>query len=493
MKTKGIMGQEWAYYNEYDKDKAAWLRELQKEGVIAPGEVDERSITDVDAKDVMGFTQCHWFAGIGVWSYALRQAGWPDNRNVWTFSCPCPPFSVAGKTKTCPRCDSSHLVPDVRRTGQFVCVLCDHEWFADARHLWPEMWRLVRDGRPDIAFGEQVASSDGRIWFASVRASLEILDYAAWGLDLCSAGVGATDIRQRFFFVADAGRHEPQRWHGLSDAVGAAPTASAESEGTRANRKRAIDDVANGSPSIAVVQDDGDSPRCESEGQGSEDQTRDKARVRRSKRGRGPNAGSVGQADGEKTGRRQGRPNAGRSSEEPRTVQYGLRPTDGGSDDDTVGQADGNQPRRPWSNRPQGPRLRDAVERCSDSNPVALGDGIDPGLEGWQGNEECLGQLAFRQAGFTNGFWRDAVWIRCLDTDKHGNHKYRAIASAESLPFEVDDGLAADLGLMRYEGEAVFWPTVEKSPNRNMRIRGYGDAINAVLASTFIESVLGHK
>jgi DNA (cytosine-5)-methyltransferase 1 len=36
----------------------------------------------------VGYTQCHFFAGIGVWSYALRRAGWPDDREVWTGSCP---------------------------------------------------------------------------------------------------------------------------------------------------------------------------------------------------------------------------------------------------------------------------------------------------------------------------------------------------------------------------------------------------------------------
>jgi DNA (cytosine-5)-methyltransferase 1 len=32
------------YYNEIDPQKAAWLRELIKQGHIAPGDVDERSI-----------------------------------------------------------------------------------------------------------------------------------------------------------------------------------------------------------------------------------------------------------------------------------------------------------------------------------------------------------------------------------------------------------------------------------------------------------------
>lgn len=163
-----------AYYNEYDPKAAAWLRELIKRNLIAPGDVDERSIVDVDPTDLAGYTQCHFFAGIGVWSYALRQAGWPDDRPVWTGSCPCQPFSSAGKRKGT----------------------------ADERHLWPHLFRLIEACRPVSAFGEQVASKDGLAWLDSVQADLEGAGYATGAVDSCAAGVGAPHIRQRLYWLA---------------------------------------------------------------------------------------------------------------------------------------------------------------------------------------------------------------------------------------------------------------------------------------------------
>ncbi|HAF2130364.1 TPA: DNA cytosine methyltransferase [Salmonella enterica] len=172
-----------AYYNEIDPFAAAWLRNLIDAGYIAPGVVDTRSIEEVTANDLKGFTQCHFFAGIGVWSYALRCAGWPDSRPVWTGSCPCQPFSQSGK-----------------RRG-----------FNDPRHLWPTWFYLVSQCRPHVIFGEQVASKDGLTWFDAVQLDLEEAEYAVAVVDLCAAGIGAPHIRQRLFWVADATYKQHQK------------------------------------------------------------------------------------------------------------------------------------------------------------------------------------------------------------------------------------------------------------------------------------------
>ncbi|EBK9258358.1 DNA cytosine methyltransferase [Salmonella enterica] len=165
-----------AYYNENDLFAAAWLQNLIDAGCVASGVVDTRSIEEVTANDLKGFTQCHFFAGIGVWSYALRCAGWPDSRPVWTGSCPCQPFSACGK-----------------RQG-----------FDDPRHLWPSWAHLIKECHPDVIFGEQVASKNGLAWFDAVQTDLEETEYAVAVVDLCAAGFGAPHIRQRLFWVADA-------------------------------------------------------------------------------------------------------------------------------------------------------------------------------------------------------------------------------------------------------------------------------------------------
>lgn len=182
------------YYNEIDPKAATWLRELMAAGLIPKGTVDERSIVDVRPDELRGYTQCHFFAGIGGWSLALRIAGLPDDFPAWSGSCPCQPFSAAGAG----------------------------EGTADARHLWPVFAHLIRECRPALVFGEQVASAlvvgkagqefdaASPVWLDGVRFDLEGMDYSFGACDVPAAGVGAPHIRQRVYWVAHAG-HEPMR------------------------------------------------------------------------------------------------------------------------------------------------------------------------------------------------------------------------------------------------------------------------------------------
>jgi DNA (cytosine-5)-methyltransferase 1 len=162
------------YYNEIDLFAAEWLRNLIKKGLIPDGEVDTRTIVDVAPDDLNGFVQCHFFAGIGGWSHALRLARWPDDRPIWTGSCPCQPFSVAGKGAGTD----------------------------DPRHLWPHFHRLITAVRPPVVMGEQVAGAAGYGWLDGVRADLEREGYASRGVDIPACSVDAPHIRQRLYWVA---------------------------------------------------------------------------------------------------------------------------------------------------------------------------------------------------------------------------------------------------------------------------------------------------
>ena len=174
-----------AYYNDSDAYVCDWLENLIRAGHIASGDVDRRSIVDVRPDDLRSYTQCHFFAGIGGWSYALDLAGFPHDRECWTGSCPCQPLSSAGRRK-------GHL---------------------DERHLWPPFYGLISECRPPVVFGEQVESPDGREWLAGVRADLEAAGYACGAADLCAASAGAPHRRPRLYFVADAKRTERRTLH----------------------------------------------------------------------------------------------------------------------------------------------------------------------------------------------------------------------------------------------------------------------------------------
>lgn len=227
------------YYNEWDSGAAAWLRELINNKLIPYGYVDERSITEVTLGDLEGFTQCHFFAGIGGWPLALQLAGVPASTQLWTGSPPCQPFSVAGKSLG----------------------------FDDERHLAPTFLRLIRECKPQLLFGEQVAAAIGKHWLDFVFLNLEEKGYTCGAAVLPACSVGAPHKRDRLFFgaysVAESLRTERhgERVRGLGESnqtqgsrTAAEPTGRGDSGGvadadnTRPQRRERMFECADKQP-----------------------------------------------------------------------------------------------------------------------------------------------------------------------------------------------------------------------------------------------------
>ena len=392
------------YYNEIDPYAAQWLRNLIAAGHIAKGEVDERSIQLVDSADLADFAQCHFFAGIGVWSHALRLAGWPDDKPVWTGSCPCQPFSAAGK-----------------RSG-----------FDDERHLWPDFFRLIRERRPSVVFGEQVASKDGLEWLDLVQADLEGAGYTSAAADLCAAGVGAPHIRQRLYWVADAERRRCE-----SGAI---------ASGGSAAKFAAKNDLANG---LADTND----PRLE--GRSAMRQRADQCVV-------GPNGVANGLADASVNGRGQGQSDSARlrsgDCAEGEAGRFAVnrkllgRLVDASDERHERHSGDGREAQR-------------RSEHADGVVGLANSDGRNAGTEGLQRSREQRqqsqdgGVSKLLAAGPTNGYWRDADWLYCRDG------KWRPV---EPGTFPLAHGAASRVG----------------------RLRAYGNAIVPQVAQAFIEAFM---
>ena len=99
---------------------------------------------------------------------------YPD---IITGGFPCQPFSVAGKQKG---------------TG-------------DDRHLWPEMFRIIKAFRPRIVIGENVKGiiniQDGLV-FETVCTDLENEGYEVQAFNIPAAGVQAPHRRERIWIIA---------------------------------------------------------------------------------------------------------------------------------------------------------------------------------------------------------------------------------------------------------------------------------------------------
>lgn len=180
-----------AFYNEINPHCCAMLQQLMDDGLITAGKIDDRPIQDIRPEDVVGYDRVHWFAGIGGWDVALNLANYTGGF-VWTGSCPCQPFSSAGKQK-----------------GK-----------ADERHLWPVWFSLIRESKPQFVFGEQVSSAIRHGWWDDVADDLEGVGYTTRAEVRPAISVGKPHKRDRLWFVGDS-QHDGRDWGQVAGGNGA--------------------------------------------------------------------------------------------------------------------------------------------------------------------------------------------------------------------------------------------------------------------------------
>ena len=480
-----------AYYNELDAVKAEVLREAIRAGAIAPGDVDERSVADVESADLVGYTQCHFFAGGGFWSLALRQAGWPDDREVWTGSCPCPSFSAAGK-------------------GQ---------GFRDPRHLWPHWARLIAERRPAVVFGEQVSAAIGHGWLDLVQTDLETQNYAVGKAVLGACSVGAPHIRQRLYFVATTCGGANRSYTGddrLADAADPRRQ-TAWQHGSRLPLLPPRPEQRGHAEQLVATDPVGLRGRWPS-GAGDEPSTLERSgrlcaaciveHAEERRRGIGWHeagtgnsgyadgadfAGSLGDAGG--TGlphrqpeelRRARRRQEGRATTQPSEASGGLADTDGGISGDRGLQRGGQHGQQPENGGAGGVAEPLHAERWPFD--VDGPDGRDREDAGRQEAHGLFGTRSeVRRPGALNGFWAGADWIGCRDG------KFRPVpGTTQSGPLGLVNGDSADLGYFLLPGGQgyAFSPLIQKGKERTGRLRLYGDAICVPAARAFIEAFL---
>ena len=97
--------------------------------------------------------------------------------DILTGGFPCQPYSLAGKRKGT----------------------------EDARHLWPEMLRAIREIQPSYVVGENVygiVNWNGGLVFNEVQADMEAEGYEVQSVILPACGVNAPHKRERVWFIA---------------------------------------------------------------------------------------------------------------------------------------------------------------------------------------------------------------------------------------------------------------------------------------------------
>lgn len=442
------------YYNEFDPNAAAWLRELINNKLIPAGDVDTRSIKDVTANDLRGYTQCHFFAGIGGWSYALQLAGWPADRPVWTGSCPCQCYSVAGK-----------------QLG-----------VKDERDLWPVFYELIRECRPEYVFGEQVENAIKHGWLDRVYANLEAENYTCRAVVLGAHSINAPHQRQRLYWGgARLANSESKRGCGRrqnrnqefrrSSMYGGVDDSSSNrlrgrNQGITTEQQLSIQAQGLGDGvGMADMPDDGLNGCCQESGR-TESCGESRGMLKSQREG---NNGGLADGDGERC-----------NGQSVSNEQGACMPEVAGSGKycpfcdewypaTSWEWSDGQCPDCGLSNS-----VKQGLQGCREFRNKSL-------PEGWTGEERHIAAAGLQSLSP----WSDSGFILCTDG------KVRRVP-AESLFLGVADGVSESMdgcGVVCISEDGGF-PLTTKKKGRSPLLKGYGNAIVPELAAEFITAFM---
>jgi DNA (cytosine-5)-methyltransferase 1 len=430
-----------AYYNEFDDYLCAWLSNLMDADLIAPGFIDSRSIKEVQPEDVRGYTQAHFFAGIGGWSLAARLAGWDDSRSLWTGSPPCQPFSTAGA-----------------RQGT-----------DDPRHLWPDLYRLIDAERPAVWLGEQVSGADGYGWLDGVGLDLEASRYAFRAVDIAACAVDSPQQRNRLVLAAVAMEIAAgQRGEVARDRDGFGPEGGGWSIDGRSR---------SDAPHASLALERAD-PERRREGEPESGS--------RTGRRRDAAAGADGQSaldHGERAGREGHGRHVGR---EAGWVEGSVRSASEADDRDREGpmgsaSALGRGAGRPHDGGHDGaePAAGDEIDRdpLADRNGIREHESQGGEREGWR----WIGH----RHGRNGSWWAGADWITCHDD------KARRVADARA-PLLVD-GIRGNVAIPRPLGlDPARFPQEKALVSRAGAWGGFGNAIAPPLLAEAIGAMMDY-
>ncbi len=152
------------------------------------------------------------FSGIGGFDLGFQRTGietiWQVEIDEYCQKVLAKNFPGVQRFADIRECGAHNLSPVDIISGGFPCqpwsVAGKQGGAADARNLWPEMFRIIGELRPRWVVAENVPNLDAMGYLDITIDDLESIGYEVRPVEIPAAGVGASHLRKRIWIVAYA-------------------------------------------------------------------------------------------------------------------------------------------------------------------------------------------------------------------------------------------------------------------------------------------------